>query len=231
MPSRYETPVPSHSDRFNRTSILLRWVGCNKDVLELGCSSGFISREMAKTGCRVVGVDHDRENLSNASLWCAHTVCGDLNDTSWRDSISQTFDVILLGDVLEHLINPGRLLVELQSLLRPEGYLVASIPNVAYWSVRKDLLLGRFDYTPTGLLDETHLRFFTCKTAHRLIEDAGYKIEQFHPVCGGNVLGSLRPAFQWVGNRLPNVLGYQLLFKAKSAWGLQRADEARRSRS
>ena len=215
MPSRYETSVPSHSDPFHRTAILLRWVGCDKDVLELGCSSGFISREMAKTGCRVVGVDHDSDSLTTAALWCARTVCGDLNNTIWLESLSETFDVILLGDVLEHLVNPSKLLVEIRSLLRPEGYLVASILNIAYWSVRKDLLLGRFDYTPTGLLDETHLRFFTWKTAHRLIESAGYQIEAFHPVCGGQVLGPLRPVFQWLGNRFPNVLGYQLLFKAK----------------
>ncbi len=87
-----------------------------------------------------------------------------------------TFDVLLAGDVLEHLRAPGELLRRLHPHIRPGGYAVASIPNVAHASVRFSLLEGRFEREPTGLLDETHLQFFTRESAVALFEDAGYAV-------------------------------------------------------
>ena len=79
-------------------------------------------------------------------------------------------------DVLEHLVDPADVLRRVRSHLRPGGVGLVSLPNVAHWSVRKELAMGRFEYTPSGLLDETHLRFFTLHTGSALIEDAGWQI-------------------------------------------------------
>src|SRR5262249_1595784 len=91
----------------------------------------------------------------------------------------ERFDVILLGDVLEHLRHPDRVLRRLQPLLVSSGHLVVSIPNVAHGSVRLALLLGRFDYTPSGLLDDTPLRFFPRSSRVSLFEKSGWSVEDF----------------------------------------------------
>ena len=87
------------------------------------------------------------------------------------------FDAIICADVLEHLRDPCGALRRLRSLLAPAGWMIVSVPNVAHWSVRLRLLAGRFDYQPSGVLDEGHLRFFTRGTARQLMSQAGLTVE------------------------------------------------------
>ena len=94
----------------------------------------------------------------------------------------QKFDVILLGDVLEHLKNPVDILKQIKSFLNESGYIVCSIPNVAHGSIRLKLLNGIFNYTETGLLDKTHIRFYTFKTIISLLEETGFLITQLFTV-------------------------------------------------
>jgi SAM-dependent methyltransferase len=91
---------------------------------------------------------------------------------------------VLLADVLEHLVDPIHMLEEVKSALKPDGRVVASIPNVAHWTMRLRLLAGRFDYAPTGIMDATHLRWFTRKGVQRLFDGAGYEIERFSGAAG-----------------------------------------------
>ena len=90
----------------------------------------------------------------------------------------QFFDVALAADVLEHLRDPDRALQLIRSLVRPEGRLIVSLPNVAHASVRLPLLFGRFRYGRTGILDETHLRLYTYTTARELVESGGFTVER-----------------------------------------------------
>jgi len=92
--------------------------------------------------------------------------------------------VIVFADVLEHLRQPEEILSRCKQLLLPSGFVIASIPNIAHWSMRWNLLFGRFDYTNLGLLDRTHLRFFTYKSAFDLFEKSGYAVDCFDFVSG-----------------------------------------------
>lgn len=83
-----------------------------------------------------------------------------------------------MADVLEHLPHPSSVLKKLKKNLKKEGYFIISVPNVANWSIRFRLLFGKFDYTEYGILDKSHLRFFTRKSLERLIEEVGLKIKK-----------------------------------------------------
>ena len=88
----------------------------------------------------------------------------------------ERFDVVMFGDVLEHLLDPEAVLVKVVSLLNPDGYVVASIPNVAHASIVLNLMAGEFKYTDLGLLDKTHLRFFTRSSIETMFRESGYRI-------------------------------------------------------
>ena len=98
---------------------------------------------------------------------------GDLNDPGLLDGLSPDFDVVLAGDVLEHLVNPERVLRRAARLLVPGGRVVVSLPNVAHADVRMALVQGRWDYRPWGLMDRTHLRFFTRVSIEAMLEHVG----------------------------------------------------------
>lgn len=110
---------------------------------------------------------------------------GDLNTPGLVEQFAAEhgpFDTVLCLDSLEHLIAPERTLAEAFAALKPGGQLVASIPNVRHCSVLIPLLFkGRWDYAETGVLDRTHLRFFTRQSASALIEGAGFRIERVQP--------------------------------------------------
>jgi O-antigen biosynthesis protein len=153
-------------------------VGRNARVADIGCGPGNIARLLKEQSCTVVGVDASRDALASAAPYCERTVAADL-DREELDGVLQgeIFDVVVFADVLEHLRDPGRTLRASKPLLREGGFVVASIPNVAHGAVRLSLLLGRFDYQPLGVLDATHLRWFTKRSVLRLFADAGFAIE------------------------------------------------------
>jgi glycosyltransferase involved in cell wall biosynthesis/2-polyprenyl-3-methyl-5-hydroxy-6-metoxy-1,4-benzoquinol methylase len=145
-------------------------------VLETGCANGRFSRVLVEHGCQVVGVEIDPEAAAQASEACEQVIVGNLEDPHIQEQIPGQFDVVLFGDVLEHLARPWDVLRAVRSRLGPGGCIVTSIPNVAHWDVRMDLLRGNFNYQYEGVLDSTHLRFFTRRTAWEMIEQAGYRI-------------------------------------------------------
>jgi len=112
---------------------------------------------------------------------------GDLADPATVGSLAgRQFDVILAGDVLEHLVEPERLLQQVRPLLARDGYLVTSIPNVAHGAVRLALMKGRFQYTDVGLLDRTHVRFYTLNSLTEMLMAGGFtavRVERLqHPI-------------------------------------------------
>jgi O-antigen biosynthesis protein len=156
-------------------AFMLDLVGYNARVLELGCAGGHVTRALARRGCRVTGVEIDPVAGSHAAQSAEEVISADLEDLRWADKLeAEQFDVVVAGDVLEHLRDPLPVLRACRPLLRPSGSLVVSLPNVAHVDVVIALLQGRFDYHEWGLLDETHLRFFTKKSADELLRRAGY---------------------------------------------------------
>jgi methionine biosynthesis protein MetW len=153
-------------------------------VLDVGCAGGYLADALAGRGATTVGIEPHPESARAAETHCERvfnvTVEGarDLPELA-----TERFDVVIFADVLEHLVDPRSALEWSRSMLAPGGRVAVSIPNVAHWSVRWSLARGRFEYEDYGLLDRTHLRFFTHKTARELAEDAGFRIvaERFTP--------------------------------------------------
>ncbi|MEA2435986.1 MAG: hypothetical protein QOF65_542 [Thermoleophilaceae bacterium] len=153
-------------------------------VLDVGCASGYLGARLTPRGCRVVGFERDRASAVEARAHCESVIVGDIETDEDRRQIEGPFDVVLLGDVLEHLVDPWGALRFVRTLLGESGIAVASIPNVAAWPVRFALLRGSFEYADVGLMDRTHLRWFTHASARRLVYEAGFEIERerFSPI-------------------------------------------------
>lgn len=146
-------------------------------VLEVGCAGGHVTRALRGRGCHVTAVERDAGLAEAARAYADAMIAADVEAPTFFKTLGgQVFDVILLGDVLEHLVRPGDLLRGLKAHLHPSGWIVTSIPNVAHASVRLALLLGEFRYRDCGLLDATHLRFFTADSLAELFDASGYEV-------------------------------------------------------
>lgn len=156
--------------------LALRFVSLEaRSVLDLGCGSGAAGAFLkARQPCRVVGVTYDPEEAAAAAQRLDRVEVADLND--FDPASLGTFDCILCSHVLEHLYKPQNLLRRLHDALKPDGTLIVALPNVLFWKQRLLFLRGRFRYTSGGLMDETHFRFFDCRTAAALPEGAEYEI-------------------------------------------------------
>jgi 2-polyprenyl-3-methyl-5-hydroxy-6-metoxy-1,4-benzoquinol methylase len=176
MSSKYEARIDLENTNTSH-ALIVEFVGRGKRVLDVGCAAGDLARVLAERGCGVTGIEIDPEAAHQAEKHCERVVIGDVEELDLSEMLGgEAFDVIVFGDMLEHLKNPLRTLDRLKPFLRSEGYLVASIPNVAHGSVRLALMQGKFQYSQLGLLDDTHLRFFTRESVEQLFEDAGFLI-------------------------------------------------------
>jgi len=173
--TRYWAPVEHNST----LTAELEMVGAGKKVLEIGPGSGHLTEALAKRNCQVTCIEIDEKLTSIARSFCQRMIVADVERVNLEDAFpGERFDVILLGDVLEHLKHPEMILLKLRDYLQPAGYLVMSLPNVAHASVRLALLNGDFNYSEEGIIDRTHLRFFTLATIVALSREAGYKIRE-----------------------------------------------------
>ena len=166
-------------DDNNSLKKMLRLVGNNKRVIDFGCAVGDFAQMLTAKGCQVTGVEVNAKAAKVAEQYCEQVIVVDLDFVSLAEILpQQAFDVVVFGDVLEHLRDPWKVLEETRQLLKPEGYVVASIPNIAHGAIRLALLQGRFEYMTQGILDNTHLRFFTRKTVEELFARSGYFVNQ-----------------------------------------------------
>lgn len=175
--AEYWAHYPVKESKYSSHDYLRRWVGSHQRVLDVGCGEGFQAAEVAGFSNEVTGIDMVEKPKRLDAM--RQYVRADLSDglgAAIPQLEEQRFDKVLLMDVIEHLPHPERILKQCRGLLTGKGQLILSLPNVANITVRLSLLLGRFEYTERGLLDRTHLRFFTRKSARRMIEAAGYEI-------------------------------------------------------
>ncbi|MBZ5504328.1 MAG: class I SAM-dependent methyltransferase [Acidobacteriia bacterium] len=204
--ARYE-----NSDLVGRNLVFVDLAAQGRRILEFGCSTGFLSRHLVDRGCNVTGIEIDAEAAEKARRWCEKVHVIDLNQPGWANVFSRDYDTILFGDVLEHLMDPESVLRRASDLLLPNGRVIICLPNIAHWTIRASLLRGKFEYTSTGILDVTHLRFYTPETARKLIEEAGYRILSTHPILGGGKIGGrIRRLF-------PGLFTMQIIFVAQAS--------------
>jgi 2-polyprenyl-3-methyl-5-hydroxy-6-metoxy-1,4-benzoquinol methylase len=146
-------------------------------------------------GATVVGIDANRAAAGVAATRLDRVICARLDDLDFgaHGLAEHEFDTVIVADILEHLVNPWRVLERLRPLLAPQGQLLASIPNVRNLALVSDLLqAGRWSYDIAGLLDITHLRFFTLFEIERMFEETGYRAEKH----GAIIFRSLRETYQ-----------------------------------
>ncbi len=148
-------------------------------ILDLGCSSGLLAERLREMGHYVVGVDV--ATLEGVTERTNAFYESDLNEGIPAE-VGTDFDVVLAADVLEHLINPGLFLTVIRQVISPEGTAIICVPNIAHWYPRFRSTLGMFDYDRRGILDSTHLRFFTRRSIRKLVEGQGYAIRRIEPV-------------------------------------------------
>ena len=155
-------------------------------VLDLGCSAGLLAERMREAGHYVVGVD--MLELPEVRERTDEFYVADL-DRTLADEIGTGFDVVVAGDIIEHLTRPVDALREMRRVLRPGGQLILSVPNFGHWYPRIRTTFGVFDYDRRGVLDNTHLRFFTRKSLRRTVRQAGFDV--LEEACTGLPLGTI----------------------------------------
>jgi O-antigen biosynthesis protein len=177
---RYAREIDLSSDSTHAR--VVRLTGTDRRVLELGPGTGHMTRVLRERGCTVIGIEVDPAMAEEARADSERVIVGDLDQLDLDAELEDDrFDTIVAADVLEHLKDPLSALQRLRAFLRPGGHFVISLPNVAHGSVRLALLQGHFDYQNVGLLDTTHLRFFTRESIGALLDEAELAVvELFH---------------------------------------------------
>lgn len=225
--AEYFVHYPLKDSNYSSHYYFMGLVGQNHDVLDIGCGEGFFAAKIAEAGNRVIGIDL----LPKAKLASAFEkfISAELDNglqSAMPELVDQQFDRVLLQDVLEHLRFPQKLLHDCHKVLKPQGQLLVSVPNVANITVRLALLFGFFEYAERGILDKTHLRFFTRRTARRMLEESGYEVIDekmtVMPIELALGLSANNPLMRILNyilavltSMLPNLLGYQCVFVAR----------------
>ena len=215
-----DDPYSSH----RRIPELVRRLSPPGRVLDVGCGEGFAARDLVEYGFQVCGIDKNPVALEKAARYYYQTILADIE--SEAPVPGGQFDVVLFADVLEHLTKPSTVFEHFTALLAPGGLVVVSVPNVAHWYMRLSLLFGRFEYTQRGILDRTHLRFFTRRSASRFLEEAGFRIEDleatplplplvWRSTAPGRPLAFLHTLGDVLARRWKTLFAYQLIFAAR----------------
>jgi 2-polyprenyl-3-methyl-5-hydroxy-6-metoxy-1,4-benzoquinol methylase len=226
--AEYSVHYPLKESRFSSHDYFRRFAGSGHDILDVGCGEGYFAEELSAAGNKVVGVDllaapkcgHALEQYHQADLDAG------LGNSVMAALGGRQFDRVLLQDVLEHLRSPEKLLQDCRPFVRPSGLLLVSVPNVANITVRPSLLFGRFNYQQRGILDKTHVRFFTRRTARKLISENGYEVVRekstVMPVELAFGLSAQNPLMRLANLMLflltllmPGLFGYQCIYAAR----------------
>ncbi len=223
--SSTETDTYDLKEEYGSHAVLLRWLATRSPsrVLDAGCFDGRFADLAREQGHHVTGLD--RQKLDGVAQRVDAFIEADLNDPLPR-TLSAAFDVVIAGDILEHVVEPHSLLSDLAGALRPGGEILVSVPNFGHWYPRGRTALGRFDYDQRGPLDRGHLRFFTRDSIEALIANCGLRIldretvgTPFDMLASGSsrmrtrvVSGAARG--DRVATRVwPRLFGYQFLYR------------------
>jgi len=175
-------------------------------VLDIGCATGYFAEKLNEKKCKVVGIEMEPSAAKLAERFCQKVFIGDAMKISSFSIQKNYFDVILMLDVLEHFKDPEAILLSVKNYLKREGRLIISTPNVAHISVRVKIMAGKFDYQESGILDKSHLHFFTKKNLIKIIKEAGLGISEINYSAD---FGQI-PVFGRILRRIPKKIQYRL---------------------
>jgi 2-polyprenyl-3-methyl-5-hydroxy-6-metoxy-1,4-benzoquinol methylase len=169
--SKVDDPYSSHS-------VILASVGDGKGkrLLDVGAAQGVLAQRFTELGFEVTCIEGSPELAALGKDKCHQMIVADLDKP--LPELNGQFDVIVYGDILEHLRNPMEVFTGFNRSLRPEGQVIVSVPNMAHLWVRLNLLIGRLPYADRGILDRTHLRFFTLTSFRRFLREAGLECDR-----------------------------------------------------
>ena len=215
------------SDPWSSHTIIYKWVkefhfGTN--LLDVGMGEGILGKKCKGLGFYLRGIEPVKEWAEEAKPYYDEILCLPLEQTP--DEFLANQDVVVCADVLEHTINPNELLEHLVELQKPHTKFIISVPNIAHIWIRLNLLVGRFEYTDVGILDKSHLRFFTKSTFLQLIDSCGLKTSKifYTPVPLSrisnffelNPIGRLiQRLFAFIVNLSPGLFAYQFVTLAE----------------
>jgi methionine biosynthesis protein MetW len=187
-------------------------------VLDVGCASGGLLALLRPSAGHPAGLVRSPRAAPAAAQVGDDVVCGALEDPRLPFAMD-SFDLVVLADVLEHLADPAAGLARAAGWCRPGATVLVSVPNVAHWQARLTLLRGRWPQEDSGTFDASHLRWFTRDSLRALLTGAGLRDVQLHAIVPAlrNHLGPRRvvqraePAWQALGRRAPALLAYQVV--------------------
>jgi methionine biosynthesis protein MetW len=184
-------------------------------VLDVGCGPGYLAEYLTmQKDCTVVGVEQDPRLAEIARRVCAQVHEVNLEAEGLR-KIQGKFTAIFFGDVIEHVRNAPELLRQATELLEVGGRVIVSTPNFVHIKNRVRVLFGTFEYRDAGLLDRTHVHFYTKRTLYGLLEETGYRIVKTDFTTGVMNLASLRNrALHVFARAYPNLFAYQFIVAA-----------------
>ncbi len=222
------SPYQLKSDPYSSHALILKTLGegQGRRALDVGAADGFLSELLTRQGWQVTALERDPAQAAKARGRCHEVIVADLDAAAPK--LSGAFDAIVYGDVLEHLTDPLPVLVAINRSLASDGRVVVSVPNVAHLWVRLQLLRGRWDYGDRGILDRTHLRFFTRRTFVGFLEDAGLTVTELAstpvplplvvpPRLHGALLDAVHATSAAAARVWPGGLAYQLVAVARRA--------------
>jgi SAM-dependent methyltransferase len=206
----------------NGNLALLELIGSKRAgrALDCGCGAGDNARILATRGWEVDGITISPDERYKASEVCKTVHIADL-EVGIPATVCGDYDLIVFSHVLEHLRAPARVLNDAHRVLAPDGIIAVALPNVLSWRHRLSFLIGRFEYEQGGIMDDTHLRFYTFASGRRLLESNGFRISTATVEGSFPLLRKMRLPSQLVAhadrfatNNWPGLFGWQLLYIA-----------------
>lgn len=200
-------------DSQNSNSAILKNIKPGSTVLETGCAHGRMTKYLKEQlNCVVDIAEIDEEAGKIASQWAQFSFLGkegNIEDLEFWEKPYQTYNYIIFADVLEHLVDPWKVLSAAKRVLDAESSVWISVPNVAYNGIIVELINHQFTYRETGLMDNTHLRWFTMNSLEKMVKQCGYKIVQEY-----NLINTIRNSeFKDAYTKVPPAIASFLKFR------------------
>lgn len=215
-PLAYADKAASYFDKPRADLIERLPADARASILEIGCGTGATGAlALAGGRCqRYVGIELFESAAHKARQVLSEVVVGDVEalDLPWP---AASFDALILSEVLEHLIEPGRLLRRLAPLIRPGGIVLASSPNISHWRVIRELVRGRFELADSGVFDRTHMRWFTPASFAKMFSGAGFYVVDVRPVTP--FAPRTRLLSRAIGGRIDHLFMAQICLEARKA--------------
>jgi 2-polyprenyl-3-methyl-5-hydroxy-6-metoxy-1,4-benzoquinol methylase len=221
---KHSNPYLIKTDPYSSHSIIRRWIHLfplpNKKVIEIGIAEGIMGRIEQFREYRLIGIEINEYWADQAKKYYDEIIVGDIQEL--EGDIFINADCIILADVLEHLPDPHQTLDKILGQISNNCSVIISVPNIANIWVRINLLFGKFNYSDRGILDRTHLHFFTKKTLVKMIQEANLSIIKLdytpiplnlvHPFFSKNNLGAfLLKILSFISKKIPTLFAYQIL--------------------